>query len=184
MTCKQLLASDLLPPTENKAMSDVLRSLGDPENPQSKQLLNMLFHRKPDVMHDYVYDVKDRDLSLEDQTRWLSVRENITDRMRRVFQRHGAIELQPPLLVPVSTNTEQHDETMTLLDSSGYLNSRALLAALLIFLVVCDRKLVQLPYDLKEPFARYVSQRRISSMKRYVFDRVYREAVAGYQPKV
>ncbi len=31
---------------------------------------------------------------------------------------------------------------------------------------------------------RYISRRGLRSMKRFVFDHVYREAVAGYQPKV
>lgn len=44
-------------------------------------------------------------------------------------------------------------------------------------------QLVELPHDLTLPFARYISRSNVTDMKRFIFDKVYRQNIVGGQPR-
>lgn len=90
--------------------------------------------------------------------------------VERVFERHGAVRLSTPLLMPRSSaappTTVAHETSaaVTLMTHSG--------------------SVVTLPHDLRVPFARYVAWNSIAVLKRFSVERVYRERrVFGLHPK-
>lgn len=44
-------------------------------------------------------------------------------------------------------------------------------------------QIVELPFDLTRPFARFVAQNGITDMKRFAFERVFRSSSTGGQPR-
>ena len=76
--------------------------------------------------------------------------------MGKVFRRHGAIDISPPLLIPKNSLYEWNAKNpVYLMDPQGSLN--------------------QLPFDQTVPFARYVSRKKgFPQLKRYTFEKVYR----------
>jgi translation initiation factor 2-alpha kinase 4 len=84
--------------------------------------------------------------------------------MASVFRCHGAVELGTPLLTPKSDLHDNDKKSVALMDSTG--------------------GLVQLPYDLTMPFARFICRNGITELKRFCFGRVYRENTVGGQPQI
>ncbi|KAJ3058333.1 hypothetical protein HDU98_005580, partial [Podochytrium sp. JEL0797] len=88
-----------------------------------------------------------------------------------IFQKHGAVEVSTPLLIPCGSfagmdgnrSSDTNKTPVKLLDTSGMV--------------------VQLPYDLTVPYARFIGrQKSIPILKRFTFDRVYRASQVGGQP--
>jgi len=69
-------------------------------------------------------------------------------------KRHGAIQFDSPLFIPKSTLIHQNNSVL-LLDEMGVV--------------------LELPYDLTFPFARFVAKNRITRLRRYSFAKVYRK---------
>ncbi|KAG0168524.1 hypothetical protein DFQ29_010105, partial [Apophysomyces sp. BC1021] len=91
--------------------------------------------------------------------------DRIREQMTKVFRRHGAIDISAPLLIPKNDLYEWNWKNPAyLMDSQGSLN--------------------QLPFDQTVPFARYISRKKgFPELKRFTFERVYRENPAGGQPE-
>jgi translation initiation factor 2-alpha kinase 4 len=79
--------------------------------------------------------------------------------MATVFRRQGALELHTPLLMPRSA---------VMLDKPG-----------LVCVMDKDGSTVALPYDLTIPFARWVARRNLPFLRRWTFDKVYRQVRKG-----
>jgi len=67
-----------------------------------------------------------------------------------------------PLLMP-KTDIHDYKNAVYLMDSGG--------------------GIVELPFDLTVPFARYISRNNLPFLKKYTFDRVYRQNIVGGQPR-
>ncbi|TPX61382.1 hypothetical protein SpCBS45565_g07286 [Spizellomyces sp. 'palustris'] len=165
----ELLQSPLLPPRlEEEYISEALRSIVNQNNPlYYSRLVTSIFAQSTDKHKDFTYEFNSNALSI-DQLSGL-----VTTRMHahalRVFQRHGAMDVPSPLLMPKSDlyDASSLKKPVDLLDSSG--------------------NIVHLPYDLTAPFARLVA--RVSQnigmlpLKRYCIDHVYRCNTVGGQPR-
>ncbi|CAB5359519.1 unnamed protein product [Rhizophagus irregularis] len=161
-TALEILKSELLPANiEDEHLQNFLRELAKPNTPYYRKLMSNLFTQSSDISKDYTYDINSGNNF--DQLSTLLTYIRVRDHMIKTFRHHGAIELNTPLLMPKYNLYEEDKKAVYLIDADG--------------------GLVQLPYDLTVPFARYVS-RNITDLKRYTFDRVYRENIVGCQPRI
>ncbi|KAJ3316768.1 hypothetical protein HDU76_001560 [Blyttiomyces sp. JEL0837] len=192
-SCQEVLQSKLLPPKlEQDLLSEALRTIVNPDNPSYySRLMSTLFKQTVDKHKDLAYDLSadtasflsnDGAGNLDSSSGSSPARSDPTLRngivlaqihrkALQVFQKHGAIEIFTPLLVPSGTSAAQNvgnavsdfRKPVQLLDNTGMV--------------------VQLPYDLTKPFARHISRmRNVSILKRYTFDRVFRPNLVGGQP--
>ncbi|WAR18478.1 E2AK4-like protein [Mya arenaria] len=164
-TSKQLLQSPDLPPPEmeEEELTEMLRSaISDPQSKTYHRMISTLFTQNVSLADDHVYDSEMYKGSFSINT---SLTQGlIHDSLVRVFQRHGAIRLSTCLLVPRQKLYEHVENYACLMDHSG--------------------RLVSLPFDLRMPFARYISRTNVNYIKRYCIDKVYRKKkVGGFHPR-
>jgi len=88
----------------------------------------------------------------------MSIRERAFKIIKGVFKKHGATEIDTPVFELKETLTGKYGEDSKLIydleDQGG--------------------ELLSLRYDLTVPFARYVAEKGLSSIKRYHISKVYR----------
>ena len=173
-TTLQLLDSDLLPKkAEDEVFNDVVKSLEKPEAAQYKKLMSALFSRRQTDSHaasirHITYNDIHKEHSDPEQSKdlWKEVAEAMS-MLQTIFQRHGASELRMPLLSPLFDDhpIEGLSERVTMMDTAG--------------------GLVQLPHDLRTPFACFLAKQRgeFSPIRRYEFGRIYRVPDKGKFPE-
>lgn len=86
------------------------------------------------------------------------VREEVFKRITDCFKRHGGMAIDTPVCELKETLTGKYGED----------------AKLIYDLADQGGELLALRYDLTVPFARYLAQNKINSMKRYQIAKVYR----------
>lgn len=154
----ELLNSGKLPlKVEDETIRLALQSLSDPGTPYHQQVMSALFSQSTKEYKDHTYDPGKSNLTAQD----LLLQSMVKERLRTIFRHHGAVETTRPLLLPRSKF--YNHEVVQLLDSSG--------------------ALVQLPYDFTLPHARSLARQEAPSPKTFTFGTVYRENIAGGQPK-
>lgn len=161
----ELLRSDLLPPKlEDEYINECVRTIANPNTPYYHKLMSAMFQQSSDRYKDFTYDYQTEVEKPFDPFNPLFY-DRIREHMFKVFRRHGAIDISVPLLMPKNDLYESGwRNPVHLMDSQGALN--------------------QLPFDLTAPFARYISRKKnFPEVKRYTFDRVYRENPSGGQPE-
>ena len=88
----------------------------------------------------------------------MAIREKAFETIRAIFKKHGASEIDTPVFELKETLTSKDGEESKLIydleDQGG--------------------ELLSLRYDLTVPFARFVAQRGMSSIKRFHIAKVYR----------
>ncbi|RMZ83720.1 hypothetical protein DV738_g1114, partial [Chaetothyriales sp. CBS 135597] len=121
-----------------------------------QEIYKAIFSRKNDELLDRAWDHQERN----DHTD--SILYNyVDDQIRAVFHRHGAVGTGRPGLFP---KVDHYDRAINLLGEGGLL--------------------LQLPYDLTQPFARSIAQHPPRYAKSYCFGTVYRQmAHPGYEPR-
>ncbi|RMD43442.1 hypothetical protein DV735_g1680, partial [Chaetothyriales sp. CBS 134920] len=121
-----------------------------------QEIYKAIFSRKNDELLDRAWDHQERN----DHTD--SILYNyVDDQIRAVFHRHGAVGTGRPALLP---KVDHYDRAINLLGEGGLL--------------------LQLPYDLTQPFARSIAQHPPRYAKSYCFGTVYRQmAHPGYEPR-
>lgn len=77
----------------------------------------------------------------------------VQDRLSQIFRLHGAVDMQPPLLLPVMNPDDDHSRA-TFLDRNG--------------------DVVSLPNNPITPYARMAARVNIHRIKRYHISDVYR----------
>ncbi|CAG8495247.1 14730_t:CDS:10, partial [Funneliformis mosseae] len=158
-----ILKSEFLPPKiEDEHLQDCIRTIANPNTPYYRALMSILFSQSLDKSKDYTYDFNSGNNNFDQLSALTYVR--VRDHMVKIFRHHGAVELNTPLLMPKYDFYEEDKKAVYLIDTDG--------------------GLVQLPYDLTVPFTRYISRNNIMDLKRYTFDRVYRENTVGGQPRI
>ncbi|KAI8582596.1 hypothetical protein K450DRAFT_226018 [Umbelopsis ramanniana AG] len=161
----ELLRSDLLPPKlEDEYINECVRTIANPNTPYYHKLMSAMFSQSSDRYKDFTYDYQTEVEKPFDPFNPLFY-DRIREHMLKVFRKHGAIDISVPLLMPKNDLYENGwRNPVHLMDSQGALN--------------------QLPFDLTAPFARYISRKKnFPEVKRYTFDRVYRENPSGGQPE-
>ncbi|KAI1316493.1 hypothetical protein EDD11_009906 [Mortierella claussenii] len=159
----ELLQSDLLPPKlEDEYIQECVRTIANPNTPYYHRLMSALFAQNADKHKDYTYDFNAENKPYD---QFFSLfYGKVRDQMVNVFRCHAAVELGTPLLTPKSDLHDSDKKSVALMDSTG--------------------GLVQLPYDLTMPFARFICRNGITQLKRFCFGRAYRENTVGGQPQV
>jgi translation initiation factor 2-alpha kinase 4 len=161
----ELLRSDLLPPKlEDEYIKECVRTIANPNTPYYDKLMSAMFSQSADRHKDFTYDYQtNTDIMFDPFSRIFF--DSIREQMTKVFRRHGAIDVSAPLLIPKNDLYEWNwKNPVYLMDSQGSLN--------------------QLPYDQTVPFARYIArQKGFPELKRFTFDKVYRENQSGGQPE-
>ncbi|KAF9429846.1 hypothetical protein BGZ94_009242 [Podila epigama] len=162
-TSLEMLQSDLLPPKmEDEYIQECVRTIANPNTPYYHRLMTALFAQNADKHKDYTYDFNSGNTAYDQFNALFYAK--VRDHMVNVFKCHAAVELGTPLLTPKSDLHDSDKKSVALMDSTG--------------------GLVQLPYDLTMPFARYISRNNITQLRRFCFGRVYRENIVGGQPMI
>ncbi|KAI9980105.1 hypothetical protein PInf_026772 [Phytophthora infestans] len=169
---KELLASSLLPAkmeVEGSYLREALDTLANPQGKFFGQLIDALVSQEPLNHVDYTYDhlesVKMR--SYEAQLRTKTYVRNV---LQKVFERHGAVEMSTPLLMP-----RLSEQTFNGITLNAPPNASMMLDG--------NGVSVSLPFDLTERLARFVARHNVLRLKCFQFDRVYRKSVGGGHPR-
>ncbi|KAI8390963.1 kinase-like domain-containing protein [Radiomyces spectabilis] len=161
----ELLRSDLLPPKlEDEYIKECVRTIANPNTPYYNKLMSAMFSQSSDRHKDFTYDYQTQVEMPFDPFNHI-FHDRIQEHMAKVFRRHGAINVSVPLLIPKNDLYEWNwKNPVYLMDSHGSLN--------------------QLPFDQTVPFARYISRKKgFPELKRFTFEKVYRENPSGGQPE-
>lgn len=148
-TAVQLAA--MLPPVVHKSyVKDTLKLLNEDQAFKSNVLAN-LFSRTSSLT-EFTYDVHQQDTTSDMSLVMTQVIETLT----RLFRRHGAIDRSSSFRTtfPLNNAYQQKTNVVTLLDQ--------------------EANVLQLPYDLKVPFARHIARHRGPYNKSYLINPVYR----------
>lgn len=154
----ELLNSGKLPfMIEDKTIRHALQSLSDPNAPYHSQVMQALFAQNTKEYKNHTYDTEKNGVTAQDLMLQSLVKERLTD----IFRNHGAIETSRSLLLPRSKLYSR--DVVQLMDPHG--------------------TLVQLPYDLTLPHARFLARSMAPTPKTFTFGTVYRENSGGGQPR-
>ncbi|KAF5320234.1 hypothetical protein D9611_011377 [Ephemerocybe angulata] len=154
-TAIDLSQSPLLPPrVEDEYFNQALTMMAKPDTPHHQAVLSMLFNQPTKVSRGFLYD---KDL---ERPEYLSLTDAVRERLATIFKLHGAVDIEPPLLMPVVDREEEKNHA-TFIDRTG--------------------NLVTLPRDLLVPFARLAAKSNVTRIKRYHITNVFRpNPVAGH----
>nr|XP_055172561.1 eIF-2-alpha kinase GCN2 isoform X3 [Nyctereutes procyonoides] len=153
-TATELLKSELLPPPqmEESELHEVLHhTLANVDGKAYRTMMAQIFSQRISPAIDYTYD---SNMPKGFSIRTSKIQQHVCDTIVRIFKKHGAVQLCTPLLLPQNRQIYEHNEAALFMDHSGML--------------------VMLPFDLRVPFARYVSRNNILNLKRYCIERVFR----------
>lgn len=166
-----LLRSGLVPvQTEDEVMRTALRALSGPDSEFRLQLINKIIadatlteNMEPaDLLKGYMYDLNgwpnpDASESI--------LKTDVKDHLTSIFRRHGALEVDRPVLLPFSAHYAQHESPVyKVIDSDG--------------------TVLQMPLDLTLPNARILAKHPSPGPKTYTFGNVFRSVRTGGHPRM
>lgn len=156
--------SDLIPKKlTDDSVDEAVKSVTNPSMPYYSRILVALFANEGNQLSDYTFDIDPSTSAQAPSPYALFHTSKTQDTITRVFQRHGGIHLETPLLMPKNAFQPLPPDTVTMLDPNG--------------------ELLLLPYDLTLPFARYLARTpNIESLRRYTVNKVYRKRPGDGQP--
>ncbi|KAJ2998667.1 hypothetical protein HDV02_004198 [Globomyces sp. JEL0801] len=169
-SCAQLLQSSLIPTNiEGEYINEDLLKIVRQKNPSYfSRVINALFCQTTDLHKDFAYDFNANQINFHPLT--ALVKSLLHQHVLKVFIRHAAVQISPPLILPKTpfiNDLYSTKRTSEFLDQNG--------------------DVVQLYHDLTVPFARFLAQsvdEQISyPLKRFSIDRVFRKNIAGGQPR-
>ncbi|KAH6903402.1 other/PEK/GCN2 protein kinase [Coprinopsis sp. MPI-PUGE-AT-0042] len=154
-TAVDLSQSPLLPPrVEDEYFNEALTMIAKPDTPHYQTVLSLLFNRPTKASRGFLYD---KDL---ERPEYLALADAVQERLASLFKLHGAINVDPLLLMPV-VETDDEKSYATFIDRMG--------------------NLVSLPNNLLVPFARLAANGNNKRIKRYHIGNIYRpNPVAGH----
>ncbi|KAK7104638.1 eIF-2-alpha kinase GCN2-like isoform X2 [Littorina saxatilis] len=160
---KELLASPHLPAVQqaeaefNKRIEE---AINNPESHVYRRILTQFFSQEYSRAMDETYNMDQTKVKITSHSvRSLLLRDVATERVERIFKCHGAVKFNPPLLTPRPPQCSAIQQMLPcFLDKSG--------------------SVVNLPFDLRLPFARHVAHNSILNLKRYSIERVFRQLKA------
>ncbi|KAJ7432513.1 kinase-like domain-containing protein [Mycena galericulata] len=154
-TALELSQSPLLPSRlEDEYFKGALGMMVKPDSPHHQAVLASLFSQSQPPARRFLYDVEC------DLPEHAALNDIVKERLAYIFRLHGAVDIEPPLLMPVVNSAEEKNQA-TYIDRYG--------------------EIIALPLNLLVPFARLAAKGNISRIKRYHIANVYREnAVAGH----
>ncbi|KAJ7186042.1 hypothetical protein C8R46DRAFT_937688 [Mycena filopes] len=154
----ELSQSPLLPSRiEDEYFKGALGMMVKPDSPHYQAVLSALFSQCQPPARRFLYDI-DSDLPEH-----AALNDIVQERLAYIFRLHGAVDMEPPLLMPVDDSTEGPKNQAAYMDRYG--------------------EIVVLPPNLLLPFARLAAKGNISRIKRYHIANVYRESAVAGHPK-
>ncbi|XP_064550119.1 eIF-2-alpha kinase GCN2 isoform X1 [Drosophila montana] len=177
-TAEELLVSDLVPPAELEAneLQEMLRhALANPQSKAYKNLVARCLQQESDEVLEHTYHLSssramkswNSAIVIDDIVSLNPLIEFVKAKVVNVFRKHGAIEVDSPLLSPLSSRN---------INSSASSNA--------VHLMTHSGCVVLLPCDLRTQFARHVTMNGVNLIRRYCVDRVYHEErVFNFHPK-
>ncbi|XP_076299172.1 eukaryotic translation initiation factor 2 alpha kinase Gcn2 isoform X2 [Lasioglossum baleicum] len=167
-TAQELLSSEYLPPPqleETELQEMIRRTLSNNQSKAYKYLISCCFTQEVTPADDITYDMNLPSRSYINFLSWKKHQEGVKCKVIEIFQRHGGVYLDTPLLMPKSR------QFCSFSDSSVKLMTR-------------NGNIVCIPHDLRAPFARYVVWNNVLHIRRYAIERVFREKkVLGFHPR-
>lgn len=118
-----------------------------PDSPHHEAVLSSLFNQPPRPSRNFLYDA-DRE-----SPEFASLNGVVQERLATIFQLHGAVDMEPPLFMPLMS-AEEEKKQATFIDRHG--------------------DVVTLPNDILIPFARLAARAEHTRIKRYHITDVYR----------
>ncbi|XP_078042063.1 eukaryotic translation initiation factor 2 alpha kinase Gcn2 isoform X2 [Augochlora pura] len=167
-TSQELLSSEYLPPPrleETELQEMIRRTLSNNQSKAYKYLISCCFTQEVTPADDITYDMNLPSRGYINFLSWKKYQEGVKCKVIEIFQRHGGVHLDTPLLMPKSR------QSYSFLDSGVRLMTRS-------------GNIVCIPHDLRAPFARYVVWNNILHIRRYAIEKVFREKkVLGFHPR-
>ncbi len=160
----ELLRSGKLPlQIEDDTIREALRGLSDSSSPYFHRMMSALFSQNQDkLIKDFAWDMEVANRSHDATASTILLQNVVKDKLAAVFQRHGALETERPMLFPRSAHYA-NSNLVQLLDASG--------------------TLLQLPYDLTLPHARAIAKQMPPAEKVFTLGNVYRDTYSGGAPR-
>lgn len=157
-TALELSQSSLLPPRlEDEYFKGALRMMIKPDSPHRQAVLAALFNQTSRGIRGFLYD------SDVEHPEHASLNGIVRDTLTAIFRLHGAIEMEPPLMMPTTDNSE--DTTRVLfVDRHG--------------------EVVGLPNNALIPFARIAARNNLKRIKRFYIGDTYRPNLVAGHPRV
>lgn len=158
----ELLRSGKIPmQIEDETIRLALQGLSDDSSPYYQKMMAALFAQSSQQhVRDQMWDIRSQS-NVQEQQKMLIMQDVIRSTLIDCFKRHGAVESQRPILLPISPYSAM-ENVVKLLDQSG--------------------TVVQLPYDLTLPYARSIAKHGSLFEKTFAFGTVYRQAPVGAAP--
>lgn len=129
----------------------------NPESPHYAKLLAALFSMPVNRIRDVLYDEEER-------PEHAALDGVVEDRLIDCFQLHGAVSMDPLLLMPAKPEDIEDNRTATFLDRQG--------------------ELVALPKHMIQSFARLAARTGVERIKRFHIGNIYRNSPNGGHPKI
>ena len=119
------------------------------DSPWRQAVISSLFTQKPKPSRSFLYDSQ-----ADPPEQQAALNSTVHDHLAAIFRLHGAVDMEPPLLMPVVDLQEDQKNHATFIDRCG------------------DH--VSLPNNLLVPFARMAARTGIKRIKRYHITNAYR----------
>lgn len=119
------------------------------DSPHYHAVLASLFGQPPRPVRSFVYD---REANWHEHA---SLNDIIQDTLAAIFRLHGALDMEPPLFMPISNRDDEYSQAL-FLDRHG--------------------DVLTLPNNLLVPFARLAGRNTLQRIKRYHISNIYRPA--------
>ncbi|KAL6299472.1 kinase-like domain-containing protein [Sparassis latifolia] len=154
----ELSQSPLLPPRlEDEYLTGALRKMTKTDSPHLQVVLSALFNQPANPARGFLYDLE---AELPEHATLNGI---VVDRLVEIFRLHGAVDMEPPLLMPM-LNPEEDRNRAVFLDRHG--------------------EVVTLPNNALLPFARLAARGNIRRIKRYHIGDIYRPNMVAGHPRV
>ncbi|KII86233.1 hypothetical protein PLICRDRAFT_114396 [Plicaturopsis crispa FD-325 SS-3] len=156
-TAGELSQSPLLPQRlADGYFKSALKMMTKPDSPHHQAVLSSLFSQPPRTARGFTYDAE---AELPEHT---ALNDIVQQDLSKIFRLHGAVDMEPPLLMPVM-NPEDQANQATFLDRHG--------------------DLVALPSNALVPFARLAARMNSKRIKRYHITDIFRPNTVAGHPK-
>ncbi|KAL9596121.1 MAG: hypothetical protein Q9219_006020 [cf. Caloplaca sp. 3 TL-2023] len=170
-----LLRSGLVPlQIEDEAMRAALHAFSDSESDFRFELINRIMvdatssqrpskdSDKGSLIKGYMYDLSGWHTPAVLES---LLRKDVKDHLTTIFRRHGAVEVDRPVLLPFSAHyLQQASSVCKFVDTEGHV--------------------IQMPLDLTLPNARILAKHQSVAPKTFTFGEVYRAVPSGGHPRV
>ncbi|OBZ78007.1 Serine/threonine-protein kinase gcn2 [Grifola frondosa] len=155
-TALELSQSSLMPERmEDEFLKNALKMISKPDSPHVQAVLSVLFNQHAKPVRSFLYDM-DAELPAH-----VTLNGIVVDRLVEIFRLHGAVDMEPPLLMPV-VKPEDPSRAM-FLDRHG--------------------EVVALPNNVLVPFARLAARENFTRIKRFHVSDIYRPNVVAGHPR-